>query len=561
MSQKFNVIRSQTFFMDTIILAFLWIGSIALVNPFGNFPLNDDWSYGYAVRGILEEGTFRPIGWTGMTLISQALWGALFCLPFGFSFTALRFSTLSLAFVGLVGIYVLLRSIQIRRLIAIFGALILAFNPIYFALSFTFMTDVPFTVLTILGLVCLVRRLQVESELYLVAGTCIVTVAILCRQLGLFLPLAFAPVFLIQHGISRCTIIRAFAPLVVGASAFIGYEYWLGLNNAVPSMYRAEIPILLDALSEPKTLVFTIGSNSFIAVLNLGLYLFPCIIYCSASGKKMINSTTILGRLVFCLFLISAWYFLLARGQVLPLVGNILESSGIGPVVLHDSYILGLPNVEELPISFWMSLTFVSIVSGGILLANLFTRVQRLLTQFRGTKLSVDKAITFFLILGGFLYCLPIFVTGYYDRYLLPLLPSITALILAPSQTTPLTTGRRYVLTLTFSILLFLLFSVAATKDYLTWNRVRWSALRSLLSEQALTPSDIDGGFEFNGWYLYDPKFYPDNGKSWWWVDNDDYIVSMGPIVGYNVFQKYSFQKWLPPGKGEIFVLRRNDVH
>ena len=82
---------------DVALLAALWIGAVLVVNPAGNFPLNDDWAYGKAVRGMVEQGSFRPCPWGGMTLISQAVWGSLFCLPAGFSFTTLRFSTLCLA--------------------------------------------------------------------------------------------------------------------------------------------------------------------------------------------------------------------------------------------------------------------------------------------------------------------------------------------------------------------------------------------------------------------------------------------------------------------------------
>ena len=299
---KIDSILNHIFLVDILILTLLWIGAIILVNPVGNFPLNDDWSYGNAVRGIIEGRTFRPSGWTGMTLFSQALWGSLFCLPFGFSFTALRFSTLSLACVGLLGTYVLLSLIRTPRWLAILGALLLAFNPIYFALSFTFMTDVPFTVFTILGLIFLIRRLQVESDLYLVIGTLMVTAAILCRQLGLFLPLAFAFVFFIQHGVSWRTFVQALGPLSIGVGALIGYENWLEVTNNLPEMYRAEIATLLDILREPKNLIQSLKRNVFKAVLSLGLYLFPGIIFCSTPCRKVIKSSTIPCRIVFSFF-------------------------------------------------------------------------------------------------------------------------------------------------------------------------------------------------------------------------------------------------------------------
>ena len=50
------------------------------------------------------------------------------------------------------------------------------------------------------------------------------------------------------------------------------------------------------------------------------------------------------------------------------------------------------------------------------------------------------------------------------------------------------------------------LFSVASTDDYFAWNRARWQALTYLLDEVRVSPMEVCGGFEFNGWYNYDPN-------------------------------------------------------
>ena len=125
-----------------VVLAAVWCVMTLLVNPVGNFPLNDDWSYGHAVQSLVERGTLRFTGWTSMPLVVQVLWGALFCFPFGFSFTVLRLSTLVLGLAGVLAAYELLCEAGSRRGLAICGALLLAVNPIYFGLSHTFMTDV-----------------------------------------------------------------------------------------------------------------------------------------------------------------------------------------------------------------------------------------------------------------------------------------------------------------------------------------------------------------------------------------------------------------------------------
>ena len=78
-------------FLWPVLLGLIWICMILLANPIGDFPLNDDWAYGYSVQHLLQHGELRFSDWTATNLLGQVVWGALFCLPLGFSFTALRY--------------------------------------------------------------------------------------------------------------------------------------------------------------------------------------------------------------------------------------------------------------------------------------------------------------------------------------------------------------------------------------------------------------------------------------------------------------------------------------
>src|SRR5215471_11216692 len=75
---------------DLLILAAFWCASLLIVWPVGNFPLNDDWAFARSVERLLETGNYYPTPWAAMPLLTQTLGGALFCLPAGFSFNALR---------------------------------------------------------------------------------------------------------------------------------------------------------------------------------------------------------------------------------------------------------------------------------------------------------------------------------------------------------------------------------------------------------------------------------------------------------------------------------------
>ena len=122
-----------------------------IVNPIGEFPLNDDWSYAKSVLILLKDGHLNIGNWCAMTLASHLLWGFLFIKCFGFSFTVLRLSTLVSSLIGLLTLNKLVSSISQNKILGLIASLTLLFNPIYFNLSNTFMTDVNFNTLLILA--------------------------------------------------------------------------------------------------------------------------------------------------------------------------------------------------------------------------------------------------------------------------------------------------------------------------------------------------------------------------------------------------------------------------
>jgi len=173
-------------------LAGIWIVMAVLIRPVGDFPLNDDWSYGKIVRTLVETGRLEYTPWVSMALLTQVLWAALFCLPFGFSHTALRFSTLTLGLAGILGTYCLLRECRLRRSTAFLGALTVAVNPVFFNLSATFMTDVPFFAFAVLSAWLLARALRRGNVPLAAGGIALACCATLIREVGMIIPFAFA---------------------------------------------------------------------------------------------------------------------------------------------------------------------------------------------------------------------------------------------------------------------------------------------------------------------------------------------------------------------------------
>ena len=107
-------------------------------------PIIDDWTYAWSVEYFLETCKLRMLEWSAHYPLAQILWGALFSRLLGFSFAALRLSTLVLAWAGLLALYGTLRELGTRPVLAGLGTLLLWCNPVAFVLSHSFMTDVPF---------------------------------------------------------------------------------------------------------------------------------------------------------------------------------------------------------------------------------------------------------------------------------------------------------------------------------------------------------------------------------------------------------------------------------
>jgi len=104
--------------------------------------------------------------------------------------------------------------------------------------------------------------------------------------------------------------------------------------------------------------------------------------------------------------------------------------------------------------------------------------------------------------------------------------------------------------------LIFSFFSILSTHDYLSWNRARWKAIDYLLNEKNISPYKIDGGFEFNAWYKAGP-FNPHqkDGISWWFVTEDEYVLSFGPVTGYQFLKSFQYKRYLPFGLDSICII------
>jgi len=556
---------------DLLILAVVWFASLLIVWPVGDFPLNDDWAFARSVKRFLETGTFQPTAWAAMPLLTQTLWGSLFCLPAGFSFNALRCSTLVMSAAGVMVTYFTLRHVHPSRLVAVCGALTVALNPIYFALSYTFMTDVGFTALMMASALFLFRNLNSGNTVELIIGTGFALAATLSRQLALAVPLSFAICIIWTRGNRKDWWARALVPLLLSVGGLLAYQHWMQSLGRLPVASAKMNMRVYGTLSDPLLLLRGFSDHARPAVIYLGWFAFPLSML--LVGKRALGKS--FGRwlpaaLVGVGFLLLCADDLIHKSLMMPIIGNILVVQGIGPLTVHEAFDSEPPYLPSIGKTFWLIVTLFGVFGGALLLANIVAGICRCWRSYWVLKLPIELSAGVFFLLSLAGYLVTILALGGLDRYYMPALPLClvgAAAIAAPkfasrsveaaatgSPTLPLLCAL-----ISACLLAFMgVFAVFGTADYLNWNRARWRALNDLMATGKATPSDVDGGFEFNGWYLYDPNYKARRGQIFWWVQRDDYMVAFSEQPGYDVVKEYPYSNWLPPTQRRMLLLHKH---
>jgi len=543
------------------VIACAWGLASVLANPVGDFPLCDDWSYGRSVVSLLGTGHLRFTGWVSMPLVVQTVWGALFCLPFGFSFTALRLSTLVLGMVALLAVYGVLREAGARRDLAVLGSLTFGLNPLFLLLSYTFMTDVPFCALMALSLLLFMRGTRRRKPFETAGGVAVACAATMIRQVGLVVPLVFAVGHLARHGMGRRSLAVALLPIAIAGALLGGYRAWLEGTHGLPAGYDVQALRLLNTLRGPlPSVLAAFCKRGAVALVYLGLFLLPVLVPLVLRRRAVLGERR--GGRGFWVNAVPAAFFVIAAGWVLvsgramPLSDNILSSAGLGPATLRDEFILHLHHLHEFPRPMWVAVTFASIGGGALLLTIVLPALGGWWHLGRARQPGPAGWVGLSMAVGAAVYFVPLGIAGYFDRYLIPLVLLVMVVVVAVTGAEA-RIGTRGVVASASLLVLFGTFSVSATHDYLAWNRARWRAARDLVEGARVSPSLIDGGFEFNGWYGYDPAYRQSTAKSWWWVRDDEYLIPFGAVRGYGEIRRYRYRHWLPPGEGAILVLRR----
>ena len=554
-------VRREPIFLPWGVFAIIYIGILLFVSPIFEFPLIDDVAYAEAVKNLVDYHTFKLSDWIAVSFIFQLMYGAVVTLPFGFSFSVLRLTTLVWSFVGASTVYLILREMGFSKVTSMWGGLLLVTNPIYLNLSYTFMTDVPFLSSTLISILFYARGIKRDNDRLLFAGSCFAAAASLIRQQAVVLPVAVLVYYAMLSARDSLTTRRIWIISLTPTIGFVVFFYWLNSIHGVPQAMSGYVSRLMG-WGMLRTMRNSVGI-SFFAVEYLGLFLSPLML--ASVPKTLANLRHKPAPIIYTLWTtiiaagVALVYFLF-EGQIMPYCNSIINDFGLGPFSLKDAVILNVPHPTTLPRLVWWLVTLLSTLSGITLLSEMTLDI----LSCRGLKGCVSGSsptshatnhhcLEVFVYLTGVGLWLSIVLTGKrFDRYFL--------MLLVPAMVSPLKRiggARTITPALLTGLVLFGLFGVLGTHDYISWNRARWKGINYLLQEERVSPAEIDGGYEFNYWYNFESA--RQQGIEWWWALDDKYCISFSLLKGYSVVKKIPYSTYLPPQHRYIYILRRND--
>jgi hypothetical protein len=509
----------------------------AVLRPFQNTPFVDDWVYGWPVQHLLATGRFLFPEYLGNPIAGQVLWGALFCLPFGFSFAALRVSTWVLAVLAVCASYLLVREGGGTRPASLIAAAALGFYPIFFILAPTFMTDVPFLAATLWSAVWFVRALTGRriALVWLAAAACAASVG--TRVIGVGVAAAMIATLLFHTGrwgrraavLIPPALVVPFAGwllLWTRARVFVSADMTWVPNS--PQQRLANIRYAFDLL--PGMLVQTFW---FVLIVT-GVALLPVAV--GLLQRRMVRRAVAYGLLFGAGALVYSWtgfklWLPFVPGQMWTL-RDVGAAASFVPGWKPDASPLWLP-----PSAAALALASAAVLSAA----------------WRGGALAEREKFLMWNIAAQGLIVATLWLT--YDRCGLVFVPLVAALVLARQPS--LSAARAAP-----GIVVFAAISLAGMHDSLAYNRAVWSAVSDLRA-RGVEPGDIDGGYVVNGWlqYVHPDQAHRDasgaivipmvNG-----FPELPYTIANQPDPARTVIRTYPYSGWLQPS-GLVYVLQR----
>lgn len=530
--------------------------SIALVGPFMDLPIVDDFFHKRVVDDSIAAGEYVPHSFIGATIVLQIVYGIPFTLLFGEGYTPLRFSTLILAVAGAWAIARAASELGAPRPIALIAALTVWANPIYLLLAHSYMTDVPFFFCVTLSIWFQARGFHRASGSWIAAGIAMSFTAYFIRQHGLVVAIGgwTVAIYLLvieRRLISRSLWIGMASSTLVGMIAVVAWHFayplsesqstWIGTGESWPASRRI-----------PQTIWYlTIGLS------YMGLFTAPLIIARVFQGAHL--RWWVGCGLAFVVIALSNYLF--TRGMTrMPYLPDYFYDFGAGQMTFSGTS-MHRSNWKPFHIGpVWWLPTLIAILGAAMLLRD---GIALLVTRAKAAADFPMRNVRLFLYvsLAGFIVgYAPFLPRAYSDRYLLTALAPAVLILAISFRAVP----KRALWAGAITTMFLFVVATAMVHDYFAMTEARWAATDWLLDEHGADPLRVDGGYEYNGIHTMDhfiaetgADSFVDSGDHGFWLTGPPaYAIDLLPRDKFEIIHRESFHPWLQPGPIDVLVQR-----
>jgi hypothetical protein len=563
-----------------IVCACMPAASLLVIWPVAEMGFVDDWSYVKTAFVFARTGHIVYNGWATAMLGWAIPWGGIFIKLFGFSFTAVRLSTLPLAMASVYLFHASLVRFGITARNAMIGALTLALSPLFLPLAASYMTDVAGLFCILLCLYLCQRALVARSDratiLWLACASLTNIAGGSVRQIAWLGALVMVP--------STAWLLRKRAG-VIGVAFLLWMFGVISVLACIRWFERQPYAVPEKFIQGPVTgtMLGHMLAELLKAFLCLALITFP-ILAAWIPVQRSLNrgaKTRIACMLVaMAIASIVLGYRGLLDHRVMPWLGHVI---GTLSIFSSTGEMLGSrPVTLTLPTRVGLSL---------LVIAAALTLVEQLLAKpwrRRGpSAVSLHEALW---MLGPFsisyiAFLLPRALYSFvYDRYLLGLMPVAIIILLLLHQRW---VAERLPAFTIAAVSLFGLYAIAGTHDWFALNRARIAAVAQI-HESGVPATSIQGGFDYDGWtqietagYINDPRIVDPRGayqpnleplalQSRCRLDFARYtpairpkffvVFSLMPCLQLSQYHPVTYSTWLPPFHRTIFIQKEPPI-
>jgi hypothetical protein len=425
------------------------------------------------------------------------------------------------------------------------------------------MTDVPFLSAMIVALLLLIRGIELNHRTEFVLGVLMAILSIFIRQTGVLILVGLVVAYPFWHRLGKRWLLAAVVPLLAAVFLLWSFERYLDVIGQTPGLFTGKSIALKQFVTDVAHGRLGAFKTTLQVAAQLLLYLGLCSLPLSLLIAPDVLSRLAPGRkagfwLGVAVATAGVTALLVKRGWLMPVLTNQLNKHGLGITTLPGT-------APELPRPFWIAVTALA-VAGAIMLIVSLVGLVKTAWPGRGTD-STPAALhlrVVFLLMVVLLNFAPLLFSymPIFDRYTLVFLPLLVALTVALLQGRGLAPGPLAGSLAAVVAAVYLVFGVAATHDYLDWNRSRWAAAATIHANWGAPEEEIDGGFEYNN--LLDARKRLRAG----WVHRPGiaeiieetarpYRLAFSPLPASEVLTQVEVHPWLPTGIREIYCLRR----